>query len=182
MDLADAYYDLSNPSATVDAGRWPREGAHPSAPPPLEAAMSETLRGYQVDVIADVEREIAAGNGASCWWRRPVRQDHRRRRDHPALREPLSPGSGAGASAGDHYADQRQAPCPQHCARHHQGRIRTATDGAGAARFRADPVGARHALGGDAAAARRSGDHRRVHTTRPPRPGARSSRPTPTRC
>jgi DNA repair protein RadD len=37
-------------------------GTHAPAAPKLEAAMSETLRGYQVDVIADVEREIEAGN------------------------------------------------------------------------------------------------------------------------
>ena len=123
--------------------------------------MTETLRGYQVDVIADVECEIAAGN------RRIL------------LVAPT--GSGKTIVAGEiiqHYV-RRYRPVlvlahrleiiTQTSGKLHARGIahgiikagfRAATDGAGAARLGADPVGARHALGGDAAAARRSGDHR----------------------
>ena len=144
--LDEATDDLSGP-ATANAGRWPRNGsalirpavtgvADERDPAPLSGRCDRRCRAR------DRRRQPAHPAGGAD----RVRQDHRRRRDHPALRAPLSPGAGAGASAGDHHADQRQAACPQHCARHHQGRIRAATDGAGAARFGADAVGARHAL------------------------------------
>ena len=123
--------------------------------------MTDALRPYQVDIVADVEREIAAGK------RRIL------------LVAPT--GSGKTVIAGEIITAPRDAIARFWCwrigwkssrrparsyyarghpARHHQGRILAATDGAGAARLGADPVGARHALGGDAAAARRSADHR----------------------
>jgi superfamily II DNA or RNA helicase len=63
MDLDEAYYDLIR--SVCDCQRLALAEQWERTHPPRKyrgSPMSEILRGYQVDVIAGVEREIAAGN------------------------------------------------------------------------------------------------------------------------
>ena len=120
--------------------------------------MTDTLRGYQVDVIAEIERAIAAGERRILLVAPTGSGKTIIGGEFIGLLAKLSLGSGAGASAGNHHADQRQAARPQHPARHHQGGVFAAADGAGAGRVGADLVGAGHALGCHATAARQSPD------------------------